>query len=260
MAEQVSERACGCAAGDMDALCVHTNKITDVCLDKDCIEDLRVYLTEDAQGLLNDSAGARARSVELLRVYIDVEELGFQPGYYAVELTFYYRVRGEVSANSPRTGTLEGVAIFRKRVVLYGAQSTVKSFSSRGVPYGGQLPEAVVEVIDPMVLSSRMVEGEQTGREVTDIPEQVRQQFAGTLMLENFNRTLFVTIGQFSTIRLERSAQITVPGGRSCIPQKSCCADSGCQEDPCDLFSRIDFPYQAFYPQRPETPTAETGN
>ena len=31
--------------GIREAVCVHTGKITDSCLAKDCIEDLRVYLT-----------------------------------------------------------------------------------------------------------------------------------------------------------------------------------------------------------------------
>ena len=35
-----------CAAEDLrQALSIHTQKITDSCRDKDCIEDLRVYLT-----------------------------------------------------------------------------------------------------------------------------------------------------------------------------------------------------------------------
>ena len=65
MAEQIPEQS-GVMPAQQGAMCIHTNRITDVCLDKDCIEDLRVYLNEDAQALLDKSAGARARSVELL--------------------------------------------------------------------------------------------------------------------------------------------------------------------------------------------------
>lgn len=258
MAEQVSERAC--AAAQDGAILIHTNQITDVCLDKDCIEDLRVYLTEESQALLNASSGAKARSVELMQVSIDVEELGFRRGYYSVDLTFYYRVRGETGAGSRCAGELCGVAVFHKRVVLYGMESATKIFSSR-VPRGcvgtaGQLPEAIVTVIDPMVLSSRVVETGAGGpRELTDIPEEVRDRLGQKLSTENCGRTLYVTVGQFSTVRLERDAQLTVPGGQYCIPGKACCAEAGCQEDPCDVFSRIDFPYGAFYPRRQESCT-----
>ena len=47
--------------GIREAVCVHTGKITDSCLAKDCIEDLRVYLTRESQALLDASAGAKAR-------------------------------------------------------------------------------------------------------------------------------------------------------------------------------------------------------
>ena len=263
MSEQVSERSCGCAADNRGAICIHTNKITDVCLDKDCIEDLRVYLTEDAQTLLGGSAGAKARTVELLRVYLDVEPLSFQRGYYSVDLTFYYRVRGDVAAGNVRTGGLDGVAVFSKRVVLFGQESPTKIFSSRGGsrPLNGadSAPEAIAEVIDPMVLSSRVVEsGEGMPQELTEIPDDIRALFPRQLVQDGAGRRLYVTIGQFSTIRLERDAQLTVPDGQYCIPRKSCCADAGCQEDPCDVFSRIEFPYRAFYPRTAED--ADAGN
>ena len=56
-----------------DALSIHTRKITDSCRDKDCIEDLRVYLTRGSQSLLDSCAGAKVRCAELLYTYIDVE-------------------------------------------------------------------------------------------------------------------------------------------------------------------------------------------
>ena len=52
---------------------IHTRKITDSCRDKDCIEDLRVYLTKGSQTLLDTAASAKVRCAELLYTYIDVE-------------------------------------------------------------------------------------------------------------------------------------------------------------------------------------------
>ena len=57
------------------AMSIHTRKITDSCRDKDCIEDLRVYLTESSQEVLDCAAGARVRNAELLYTYMDVETL-----------------------------------------------------------------------------------------------------------------------------------------------------------------------------------------
>lgn len=56
-----------------EALSVHTRKITDSCRDKDCIEDLRVFLTKTSQDILDGCGGAKVRCAELLYTYIDVE-------------------------------------------------------------------------------------------------------------------------------------------------------------------------------------------
>ena len=49
-----------------EAVSIHTRKITDSCKDKDCIEDLRVYLARVSRGLLDGCAGVKARCAELL--------------------------------------------------------------------------------------------------------------------------------------------------------------------------------------------------
>ena len=69
-------------------------------------------------------------------------------------------------------------------------------------------------------------------------------------MLSGENRRLYVTLGQFSIIRLERSVQLVVPVLDYAIPTKECCDSAGCSaEDPCEMFSRIPFPTTQFTPQ-----------
>ena len=101
-----------------------------------------------------------------------------------------------------------------------------------------------------MVLSSRVREScECTGGSVVQIPAQVRQMFDEELVLSGDQRRLFVTLGQFSLIRLERDAQLIVPVLDYSIPTKECCDSPGCcAEDPCEMFSRIPFPTQQFTP------------
>ena len=68
------QAALRCSADDLrQAMSIHTKKITDACRDKDCIEDLRVYLTTASQNLLDCAAGARVRCADLLYAYVDVE-------------------------------------------------------------------------------------------------------------------------------------------------------------------------------------------
>ena len=61
---------------------------------------------------------------------------------------------------------------------------------------------------------------------------------------------LFVTLGQFSMIRLERDTQLLMPVYDYCVPSKECVCGSGCdcQEDPCELFQKVQFPVNEFFP------------
>ena len=62
-----SQGSVGCGSNELqNALSIHSKKITDSCRDKDCIEDLRVYLTKCSQSVLDNAAGAKVRSAELL--------------------------------------------------------------------------------------------------------------------------------------------------------------------------------------------------
>ena len=109
---------------------------------------------------------------------------------------------------------------------------------------------SVVEVLDPMVLSSKVVDVCECPREKTvqQIPEGICGCFDEELVLCGEQRRLLVTLGQFSIIRLERDAQLVVPVLDYSIPTKECCDNPGCAEDPCELFSKIPFPERQFVP------------
>ena len=102
--------------GIREAVCVHTDKISDSCLAKDCIEDLQVYLTVPSQQALDCAVSAKARYVELLHVGVHVETVPYSTGYYTVDLTFYYRVIADASAAGGRPTTVTGLAIFLQRI------------------------------------------------------------------------------------------------------------------------------------------------
>ena len=241
-----------------EALSIHTRKITDSCRDKDCIEDLRVYLTRSSQSVLDECAGAKVRCAELLYTYIDVEPVAFDRNHYCVDATFYYRVLADGTVGNCRPVTLHGVAVFSKRAVLCGEDSKAHIFTSDtrlGCPDGitkvsANRPTAVVEVLDPMVLGSKVVDVCNCPKEnaLARIPEGICGCFDEELVLCGEQRRLLVTLGQFSIIRLERDAQLVVPVLDYSIPTKECCDSAGCAEDPCELFSKIPFPTTAFAP------------
>ena len=242
------------------AMSIHTQKITDACRDKDCIEDLRLYLTTGSQALLDTCASARFRCGELLYSYIDVEPVAFDRNHYCIDVTFYYRILADAVVGAGRPATLYGLAVFNKRAVLCGEDSCAHIYRSDtriGEADGltrliANRPTAVVEVLDPMVLSSKVREicdCPCTDNTALSIPGFIKGQFDEELVLSGDKRRLFVTLGQFSIIRLERSAQLIVPVLDYSLPTKDCSDTTGCAEDPCEMFSRIPFPTQQFTPR-----------
>lgn len=108
---------------------------------------------------------------------------------------------------------------------------------------------AMVEVLDPMVLGSKVCQVRGCESCSLTIPVDVQAVFGEELVLGGDKQRLYVTLGQFSVIRLERPAQIIVPIVDYALPTKECCADpGGSAEDPCALFDRVPFPADAFTP------------
>ena len=251
--------------GIREAVCVHTDKISDSCLAKDCIEDLQVYLTVPSQQALDCAVSAKARYVELLHVGVHVETVPYSTGYYTVDLTFYYRVIADASAAGGRPTTVTGLAIFSKRLVMFGGETSARSFSSRsGVSclckqaiQAGNVPEAIVEVVDPMILGSRVQEVCSCNccpPSPPVIPEAILGCFEEQLVLDGESKRLLVTIGQFSIARLERSTQLLIPTFDYCIPSKTCKnVGSANTESPCEVFGQIEFPMDAFFPSKADS-------
>ena len=116
-----------------EAVCVHTQKIFDSCRDKDCIEDLRVYPTRSSQDALDRAVSVKAKGAELLYAYIDVEPVGFDRGFYTVDVRYYYRITADAALGTVRPVEVTGLAVFDKRVILFGSEGNAKVFSSSGV-------------------------------------------------------------------------------------------------------------------------------
>lgn len=241
------------------AMSIHTRKITDSCRDKDCIEDLRVYLTTGSQAILDNCASARVRCAELIYTYMDVEPVAFDRNHYCIDVTFYYRILADAVVGISHPATLCGLAVFTKRAILCGEdgrshiyRSDVRIGEREDFPLrSANLPTAVVEVLDPMVLSSKVKEVCDCSCDscATQLPGVIRGQFDEELVLSGDRRRLFVTLGQFSIIRLERDAQLVVPVLNYAVPCKECCETPGSCEDPCEMFSRIPFPSDEFNPR-----------
>ena len=173
-----------------------------------------------------------------------------------------------------------GLAILEKNVVLYGGEGSVhifrsdagSGFCSTPVCADGcnSLPTAVIETVDPIVLSTRIAAdcgacgnsfgcgcgNDACGRafncacgcgcEGSTLPLEVTGLFPEGFSDGGANR-LQVCIGMFSVIRLERPAQYLVSASEYSVPDKECSPATN-EEDPCGLFRAMAFPVNEFYP------------
>src|SRR5699024_2803689 len=122
---------------------------------------------------------------------------------------------------------------------------SVRIFSSQYAPCNGDiqnfektnLPIAVVEVVDPVLLGVKVVDGQGCGECVmNEIPETICGCFDDELVISDDGKKLYATLGQFSIIKLERDIQLLMPSYDICMPEKEC---SGSSDDPCELFQRF---------------------
>ena len=58
--------------GFKEAVCIHTDKVYDSCRDKDCLENLRVYVTSANQEVIDNAINIKCTKAEIIWVFSDV--------------------------------------------------------------------------------------------------------------------------------------------------------------------------------------------
>lgn len=125
-----------------------------------------MYPTRASQAVIDRALSVRGGRAELLQAYIDVEPASYNRGFYSVDIRYYYRITAEAFVGGSRPAEISGLAVFDKRVLLFGSEGNAKIFTSRFRPEAGDcqgmgrsnLPEAVVEAVDPIVLSLKLID------------------------------------------------------------------------------------------------------
>lgn len=211
-----------------EAVCIDAARIYDSCGDKDCLSDLRVCFTDATQPIIDSAYSIKAQSVEVLDVLMDVEPVPFNKGFYSVDMTYFFLVQLE-AYTSPVTAPrcVSGLATFCKKVILYGSEGSVKTFTNdQNIPQVPQpqryLPRVVVQVAEPMLLSCELCECPcmNTMEGCLVVPANVSQRFEGSFECVLPQRVVQVTIGLFSIVQLEREVQMMIPIYDFCIPDK----------------------------------------
>lgn len=245
-------------------VCIDTYRVLDSCRDKDCFEDVRVYLTGEGQEIIERTGAVRAKCAEVIWANIDIDNVPFNRGFYQLYLRLYTKITCEACIGPGNIQEFDGIAAVEKKVILFGGEGNVSVFRSelqhssfcscggKGVGKGTSLPLAVLETVDPIVLSTKLVEPGRCCRSncavsIDEIPDNVFAAVRGELIdCPGMNR-LLVSLGLFSVVRIERPAQYLVSGIEYCVPEKECLMPP--VEDPCSLFKQMAFPTAEFSSQ-----------
>lgn len=239
-----------------EAVCIDTRRIYDACSDKDCIRDLQVIFTEEAQEKIDSAGIIKTRCCEVEGVYFEVSPLAFNKGFYSVDMTFFFKIVCTI-CNGPTTTPelVEGCGIFCKKVILFGSEAGVRTFSTDdNLSDNSCMPTVNVQVLDPMILASHICEDPVSPPPgapmfTPPIPSEIAAKFNGNFNCVHPLRTLYVTLGMFSIVQLMRQVQIMIPVYDFCIPNSESDPENF-DSDPCELFSKVDFPTDDFFPPK----------
>lgn len=187
-----------------------------------------------------------------------MESVPFNRGFYTVDVKYFYRITADAFCGVGRPTEVHGLATFDKRVILFGSEGNAKIFSSKTsldhvdeqMMRRSNMPTAVVEVVDPICLNVKLVDTcdrhHNYDCDLCDVPQCISGCFEDELVLSGDEKRIFVTLGQFSLIRLERDTQLVIPSYDFCMPEKECAGST--DDNPCELFKRIKFPVDEFFP------------
>lgn len=249
------DKNCTSIGNFKEAVCIDAGRIFDSCSDKDCLEDLQVYFTDVTQGIIDSAMNVKCRKIEVLNVYMDIEPVPFNKGFYSVDMTFFFNVALDVfSVPMSPPSCVEGLAVFNKKVILYGSEGSVRVFTSDKSALAedacapNNLPKASVHVVDPICLTCKLCDYcPQRCAAALSIPTAIAERYEGNFNGVNPQKTVYMSLGLFSIVQLERDVQMMVPVYDYTIPDKECVSTS---DDPCELFKRIKFPVSEFFPPR----------
>ncbi len=246
-----------------EAVCVEAQRIFDSCSDKDCLEDLEVVFSDvNAQKIIDEASSAKCKCVDVATMYFNIEPVPFNKGFYSVDITYIFNVTVEACVNSCMPAqTVVGTSRFCKKVVLYGSDATAKLFKSdekivhqpTNCCSHENLPVATVRAVEPIVLDTKLVKQHHHHHHhhhhenCNTVPEIPLQEATNV----NAQNTVLLTLGLFSIVSLQRPVSLLIPAYDFCIPEKDC---STTNDSPCELFEKIKFPTDQFFPSSLEVP------
>ena len=242
-------------------ICIDTYRVLDSCRDKDCFENVKVYLTDFGEEIIDRTSTIRAKCAKIVSAYIDINDVPFNRGFYQLDIKMYVKITFEACISKGNIQEFDGLAVVEKKVILYGSEGNVNIYKSTFGSSGfcncnpcqdnsSSMPIAILETVDPVILGVKVVEPHVFPCCccccIDDIPDFVYNHVNGKLC-DRDDKALVVSLGFFSVVKIERPTQIIVNATEYNIPDKECVTAQ--EDDPCTLFKSMAFPVSEFSPQ-----------
>ncbi len=254
----MAETKYNCQSG-RDSVCIEAARVLDSCRDRDCFENVKVFLGDFGNDVIERSTNIRVKDACICNANISLDPIAFNRGFYTVNARLYLKICFEACIGCDRSQEFEGIAVVDKKAVLYGGENNITVFKSTGsdrfcscVPLcscSGNLPTATVELAEPIILSVGVYEKEKAGCCCCvccceDIPDEVYTKVDCHSSDGESDRILAVSIGLFSVVKITRNAQYLISAAEYCVPDKECVSND--DDDPCDIFRTMAFPIGEF--------------
>ena len=246
-----------CGQDGRGTVCIDTRRVLDSCRDRDCYENVRVYLNTFGDEVLASATNIRARSAKVLWAYVGVDEVPFNCGFYRISIRYYVSIELEVCLGIGRTQNLCGIAVLEKNVVLFGGDGGVTTFTSEGngdfcagPNYNNMSkngPIAIVETVEPVILGTNLIDDcccRPKNDCAHELPDAIIEYLGGNVDPGYDGPRLYVSLGIFSVIRMVREAQLLIQAEDYSVPEKECRPQDNC--DPCATFEHLPFPTDRF--------------
>lgn len=266
MSEKSTSSPCGCfglgSAGTTTdkSTCINVDKIYDSARDKDCIEDIRVFVDQNGQSAIDHATSLRCKCADVIWANIAVSDVAFNRGYYAVDIRFYFRLCFEATIPYAPSQDFCGIAVYDKQVIMFGSEGNVSIFTSdfcnhpmpgaAPVSYSTNLPKVVLEVATPICLAVKLVDRSCRCGVCCCSPEQIPESVCNCCGIcpceEHGLKCLYASLGLFSMLRMQRPVSLLISAADYCIPDKNSNVLS--ETDPCSVFNSMSFPTCEFYP------------
>ena len=168
MPENTATTPTACGNEIRESTCIHTKKIYDSCQAKDCVEDLRLYPTCSSQPIIDSAMSLRAgKRNTALRLH-GRPASGLGGLLYGEHAGSSIKLRAEATAGCAKCAPITGLGHLRQTFHSCSAakaapsilpvKTPVKKLDCPVPPPDANLPTAICEAVDPLILSMRLVD------------------------------------------------------------------------------------------------------